>query len=64
MPAAPLSAPQQQCVAKAKRFERNGWIYLHVEGEAKDRGFQHGYLLAAEIADGLRITRASWELAP
>src|SRR5947209_2644255 len=60
--AAPISKDQTQlCLSKAKRFERHGWIYLHIEGEARDRGFQHGYLLAAEIADGLRVTRASWE---
>ena len=58
---APLSPDQQQCLAKAKRFERHGWIYLHVEGEARARGFQHGYLLAREIADGLNSTRISWE---
>src|ERR1041384_3606983 len=56
-----VSNEQQKCVAKAKRFERHGWIYLHIEGEPKERGFQHGYLLAAEIAEGLRVTRASWE---
>src|SRR5215471_7212196 len=55
------SSEQQQCVAKAKRFERHGWIYLHIEGEPKERGFQHGYLLAPEIFEGLRVTRASWE---
>jgi hypothetical protein len=56
-----LTAEQQSCVAKGKRFERAGWIYLHVEGAAGDRGFQHGYLLAKEIAEGLRMTRVSWE---
>ncbi len=61
--AAPLSSAQKQCVAKARRFERHGWIYLHVEGEAKERGFQHGYLMAREIADGLRTTRLAWEYA-
>jgi hypothetical protein len=61
--AAPISSDQQHCVAKAKRFERHGWIYLHIEGEAKERGFQHGYLLGPEIAEGLRVTRASWEHA-
>jgi len=64
VPVASAAAPspeQQQCLAKARRFERHGWIYLHVEGEPKDRGFQHGYLLAPEIAEGLRITRAGWE---
>ncbi len=58
-----LSGEQKQCLAKARRFERHGWIYLHVEGEAKDRGFQHGYLLAPEITEGLRVTRTCWEYA-
>jgi len=59
--AAALSPDQQQCLAKGHRFERQGWIYLHLEGEPRERGFQHGYLLATEIADDLRTTRISWE---
>ena len=59
--ASPLSTRQNQCISKAKRFERNGWIYLHIEGGAQDRGFQHGYLLATEIAQGLNTTRLAWE---
>ncbi|MGA7622160.1 MAG: C45 family peptidase [Candidatus Acidiferrales bacterium] len=39
-------------LAKAYRFERGGWIYLHLEGAPHDIGYQHGYLLASEIADG------------
>jgi hypothetical protein len=38
-------------LAKAYRFERGGWIYVHLEGAPHDIGFQHGYLLAPEIAD-------------
>ncbi len=57
---APLSAEQQQLLGRARRFERDGWVYLHVEGEARPRGFQHGYLLAGEIAEGLRTTRVGW----
>ncbi|PWU17501.1 MAG: hypothetical protein C5B50_11205 [Verrucomicrobia bacterium] len=56
-----ITSSQQQCLAKGKRSERGGWIYLHVEGDAKERGFQHGYLLAPEIADGIRTTAAIWE---
>src|SRR5215471_3807285 len=56
-----LTAEQQGCLTKARRFERAGWIYLHIEGEPRERGFQHGYLLAKEINDGLVATRASWE---
>ncbi|HWX19219.1 MAG TPA: C45 family autoproteolytic acyltransferase/hydrolase [Candidatus Binatia bacterium] len=59
--AAPVSSGQQRWLAKAGRFERHGWIYLHLEGEAEERGFQHGYLLAPEIADCLRTTRVSWK---
>jgi hypothetical protein len=58
---APLTPEQQQWLAKGKRFERAGWIYLHVEGEPRQMGFQHGYLLAKEISEGLRLTRAGWE---
>jgi hypothetical protein len=38
-------------LAKAYRFERDGWIYVHLEGSPHDIGFQHGVLLANEIAD-------------
>ncbi len=56
-----LTPAQQACVAKAKRFERAGWIYLHVQGEPAERGFQHGYLLAREIMDGLYSTQVGWK---
>jgi len=38
----------------AYRFERGGWVYVHLEGSPSDIGFQHGYLLAPEIVDGLK----------
>jgi Phospholipase B len=38
-------------LAKSYRFERDGWIYVHLEGSPHDIGYQHGYLLAPEIAD-------------
>jgi len=56
-----LSSEQQAWVSKARRADRAGWIYLHTEGEPRQRGFQHGYLLAKEIAEGLRVARAEWE---
>ena len=31
------------------RYPKAGWIYLHIEGEPYDRGYQHGYLMAREI---------------
>jgi outer membrane protein assembly factor BamB len=33
------------------RYNHQGWIYVHIEGTPYERGFQHGYLLAAEIQD-------------
>ncbi len=39
------------------RVERNGWIYVHLEGAPRNLGFQHGYLLANEIGDLLRVLK-------
>jgi len=35
---------------------RNGWTFVHLEGQPADIGYQHGYLLASEIQDMLRVT--------
>src|SRR5436309_9041838 len=35
----------------AYRYPQAGWIVLHIEGEPYERGWQHGKLLAPEIAD-------------
>lgn len=32
------------------RYPQAGWIVLHIEGEPYERGFQHGRLMAPEIA--------------
>jgi hypothetical protein len=55
-----LSDRGQQWLRAAQRHERAGWIYLHVQGGPRERGFQHGYLLAREIAECLRVVRAHW----
>jgi hypothetical protein len=39
------------------RFEKDGWIYLHLEGSPEQIGLQHGSLLSAEIADFLRVIK-------
>jgi len=33
-----------------RRPEKDGWIFVHLEGSPRDVGYQHGYLLAPEIA--------------
>jgi len=35
------------------RYNMNGFIYVHIEGDAYERGYQHGYLLYPEIMDML-----------
>lgn len=42
---------------KAYRFQRGGWTYVHLEGSPADIGYQHGYLLSSEIADGLAVVK-------
>jgi hypothetical protein len=63
------SAPAAERLQKAYRFQKGGWTYVHLEGSPSDIGFQHGYLLAPEIADAFeavklfdtRETQRNWE---
>ena len=41
----------------AYRFERGQWVYVHLEGSPERIGFQHGYLLAPEIADAFQAVK-------
>jgi hypothetical protein len=38
-----------QTFGPAYRYPEGGWIYLHIEGEPYERGYQHGHLMAHEI---------------
>src|SRR5215475_14376383 len=40
----------------AYRYPQAGWIVLHIEGEPYERGYQHGRLLATEIADFVKAS--------
>ena len=51
------AAPQDARLAKAWRFEQNGAVYLHLEGDPATVGFQHGYLAATEIEDALGVVK-------
>jgi hypothetical protein len=55
-----LTNEQNNWLSKANRHEKNGWVYLHIEGKPAERGFQHGYLLAKEIKEALRQMSAVW----
>jgi len=45
----------------AYRFERGGWTYVHLQGSPEQIGFQHGYLLAPEIADFFHVLKVESE---
>ena len=47
--------PSKDRLAKASREDKNGWVYLHLEGSPSDVGYQHGYLLANEIDSALQM---------
>ncbi len=61
--------PVESELRGAYRFERAGWIYVHLEGEPARIGYQHGALLAPEIKDAFEAvklsathsTRRDWE---
>jgi hypothetical protein len=55
-----LTSEQKAWLTKANRHEKNGWIYLHIEGTPEERGFQHGYLLAKEIKEALLEMSEVW----
>lgn len=42
-----------------RKPQNNGWIFVHLEGNASDVGFQHGYLLAHEIEDNKKAIELS-----
>jgi hypothetical protein len=39
-----------------RRLQQNGWTFVHLQGTPAEIGFQHGYLLAPEIEDALKVT--------
>lgn len=48
------------------RFDDCGWIFVHVEGEPYERGYQYGYLVADEIVAymtklGVQMNRGDFE---
>jgi hypothetical protein len=49
-----LTVREKQWLKKAHRVDTNGWIYLHIEGQPFERGFQRGYLTADEIDELLK----------
>jgi hypothetical protein len=42
-----------QTFGPAYRYPEGGWIFLHIEGQPYERGYQHGHLMAREIPEYL-----------
>jgi hypothetical protein len=55
-----LTEEQRTWLTRANRHEKDGWIYLHIEGTPRERGFQHGYLLSSEIKEAIRVLSVAW----
>ena len=36
------------------RYDDQGWIFVHIEGEPYERGYQYGWLMPDEIAEYIR----------
>lgn len=60
-----MAAREPQVDARLKGSFRkpaqDGWTYVHLEGSPSEIGFQHGWLLAAEIVDGLKVQQVEIE---
>jgi len=53
----PQDASAYPQLRNAYRFQKGGWTYVHLEGSPGQVGFQHGYLLAPEIADAFNAIK-------
>ncbi len=46
----------------AYRYPQGGWIYLHIQGQPYERGYQHGFLMSREIPQYLE--RCAYDYDP
>jgi hypothetical protein len=54
-----LTAKDDRLRGAFRKPADHGWIFVHLEGGPSARGFQHGYLLSAEILDAQRAIELS-----
>lgn len=47
--------PKKNRMGNASRENKNGWVYVHLQGSPADIGYQHGYLLANEIDTTIKM---------
>jgi len=48
---------KKETLKKGFRQEKAGWVFLHLEGSAFERGYQHGFFAASELKDVLKNLR-------
>jgi hypothetical protein len=60
VPERAASSLRAEWLSKAWRYDREGWVFIHIEGEPRARGFQHGFLLSREIDEALRVQQKVW----
>lgn len=57
----PVDSRLEELLAKGYRYDKNGWVCLHIEGGAFERGFQRGFLTADEIDEFLKtMAHVQW----
>jgi hypothetical protein len=64
----PATDPHPTKLGPAYRYQKSGWTYVHLEGSPAEIGYQHGFLLSAEIEDIYQVlklenthaTRRNW----
>ncbi len=44
-------------LSRSRRVDRDGWIFVHLEGSPEQIGYQHGTLLAKEIGELLSVVK-------
>jgi hypothetical protein len=47
--------------ATSFREDREGWIFVHIEGAPRERGYQYGSLVATEIDDFISVLKVYLE---
>ncbi len=53
------NAPYHRLQGGFRRGEKDGWIFVHLQGSPATVGFQHGYLLRDEIEDSKKAIELS-----
>jgi hypothetical protein len=56
-PAAHVHSSDARLKSAFRKPAQKGWIFVHLEGTPAEIGFQHGYLLAPEIADAHKVVK-------